>query len=148
MENKLRPVLLEHPIFIVWQAEYNLGIPIIDEQHRGIVSTINSLHFGTQNDFAKNMLQPITEMMYEYTRIHFEIEEVFLQKIDFPNAKKHHALHEELSASLKNTGQKSLLDRDPYEFLDFLKQWWINHICHEDLLFRNYFQASKAKTAL
>ena len=141
-KTEVHPVLLEHNIFIVWKPEYNLGIPIIDEQHRGIVTTINSLHFGMQNNYVKNMLKPITEMMYDYTRIHFQIEEIFLEKIDFPNAKKHHALHNELSVKLTNTGHRSLLDKDPYEFMDFLKQWWISHICQEDLLFRNYCLSS------
>ena len=139
--NEPRPVFTEHNLFIVWQPSYNLGIPIIDEQHRGIVTTINSLHFGMQNNYVRNMLSPITEMMYDYTRIHFLVEESFLVKIDFPNAKKHHALHDELSAKLNSAGHRSVLDHDPYEFMDFLKDWWISHICHEDLLFRNYYSA-------
>ncbi|MDR0517393.1 MAG: hemerythrin family protein [Fibromonadaceae bacterium] len=130
--------MLEHNVFIVWSPEYNLGIPIIDEQHRGIVSTINSLHFGMQNNYGKNILSPIIEMMHDYTRIHFQIEESFLEKIDFPNAKKHHELHRDLSYKLTSAGRSSLLDKDPYKFMDFLKSWWINHICNEDFIYRNY----------
>jgi hemerythrin len=137
--------MLEHNIFIVWNSEYNLGIPIIDEQHRGIVSTINSLHFGMQNNYGKNILSPIIEMMYDYTRIHFQIEESFLEKIDFPNAKRHHELHRDLSSKLVATGNSSLLDKDPYQFMDFLKGWWINHICNEDLIYKNYILSSAKK---
>jgi hemerythrin len=137
--------MLEHNVFIVWSPEYNLGIPIIDEQHRGIVSTINSLHFGLQNNYGKNMLSPIVDMMHDYTRIHFQIEESFLEKIDFPNAKMHHKLHLDLSARLDDAGRLSILDKDPYEFLDFLKNWWINHICSEDLIYRDYVISSVEK---
>ncbi|MDR0517081.1 MAG: hemerythrin family protein [Fibromonadaceae bacterium] len=135
------PALLEHNIFIVWKPEYNLGISIIDEQHRGIVSTINSLHFGMQNNYGKNMLSPIIDMMHDYTRIHFQIEEGFLEKIDFPNVKKHHELHRDLSSKLVDIGRNSLLDKDPYQFMDFLKNWWISHICNEDLIYKDYVQS-------
>jgi hemerythrin len=137
-QSGLHPILLGHNIFIVWKPEYNLGIPIIDEHHRGIVSTINSLHFGMLNNYARDILTPIVDMMYDYTRIHFRIEENFLEMIDFPNAQKHQSLHHELSTQLNSTGRHSIYDRDPYEFMDFLKNWWINHICNEDLIFKNY----------
>jgi hemerythrin len=137
--------ILEHSVFIVWNPEYNLGIPIIDEQHRGIVSTINSLHFGLQNNFGKNMLSPIIDMMHNYTRIHFQVEESFLEKIDFPHAKKHHELHRNLETELFKAGKSSIMDKDPYEFLDFLKNWWINHICSEDLIYRDYIISSVKK---
>ena len=137
-KNGVHPVLLEHNIFIVWKPEYNLGIPIIDEHHRGIVSIINSLYFGMQNNHIKDMLTSIIDMMFDYTQIHFQVEESFLEKIDYPNARKHQALHLELSTKLTETGMSSLLCEDPYQFMDFLKEWWINHICCEDLIFRDH----------
>jgi len=130
---------LEHYIFIVWKPEYNLGIPIIDEQHRGIVSTINSLHYCMQNNQGKKVLSPIINMMHNYTLIHFQTEEHFLEKIALPEAEKHRKLHRDLSSKLTDTGRSSLLDKDPYQFMNFLKKWWISHICNEDLIYRNYF---------
>ena len=130
--------LLTHNVFIVWKPEYNLGVQIIDEQHRGIVTTINSLYYGMQNNYFKEMLVPIIDMIHDYTHIHFRIEEDFMQKCHFPGADSHHRLHAELAAKLNQVGRKSMLDKDPYQFLDFLKKWWINHICNEDLMFRDY----------
>ena len=34
-----------HNLYIIWEEGYNLGIPIIDEQHRAIVATINTYHY-------------------------------------------------------------------------------------------------------
>jgi hemerythrin len=135
---KFNPAMLKHNVFIVWNPEYNLGIPIIDEQHRGIVSTINSLHFGLQNNYGKDMFSPIIDMMHNYTRIHFQLEESFLEKIDSPNAKRHHELHRDLSSKLDDIGRDITLNKDPYQFMDFLKNWWINHICNEDLIYKDY----------
>ena len=132
-------LFLEHNVFIVWKPEYNLGIPIIDEHHRGIVSTINSLHFGMVNNYVKEILSPIVDMMNDYTRIHFHIEEDFLQKIGFPNVKKHCDLHLQMTSRLKKLGRDSIMAGDSQDFMNFLKQWWVNHIRIEDLTFRDHF---------
>ena len=131
-------LFLKHNIFIVWKPEYNLGIPIIDEHHRGIVSVINSLYFGMQNNYIRDILAPIVDMMNDYTLIHFQIEENFLEKINYPKLEKHRELHHELSVKSKKLGKDSLLNRNSGKYLDFLKQWWIDHICLKDLEFRNY----------
>ena len=131
-------LFLEHNVFIVWRPKYNLGIRIIDEHHRGIVSIINSLHFGMQNNYVKDVLGPIIDMMHDYTHIHFKIEEDFLKKVDYPNAKKHHEFHTELIIQLNKISRNSIMGKDSYQVLEFLKKWWINHICHDDLLFRDY----------
>ena len=35
-------------LYIAWNDDNKLGIPIIDEQYRAIISTINSLHYFMQ----------------------------------------------------------------------------------------------------
>ncbi|MCL2046712.1 MAG: hemerythrin family protein [Oscillospiraceae bacterium] len=145
MENTYHIVLLEHNLFIVWKPEYNLGVPIIDEQHRGVVTTINSFHYGMQNHYVKEMLLPIIEMIHDYTRIHFKLEEDFLEKCSFPNAEEHHELHRALLVRLNEVGRQSMIDNDPFQFMEFLKQWWINHILHEDINFRNFLLSTAGK---
>ena len=139
----MRHFLLEHNMFVVWKPEYNLGIPIIDEQHRGIVSSINSLYFGMQNKHGESMLAPIIGMVREYTRIHFDIEEDYQRKCEYPMAGHHRELHNELTKTLSAIGKDSISHRDPYEFMDFLKKWWVNHICHKDREFLDYLWSSE-----
>ena len=129
---------LHHNLFIKWKPEYDLGIPIIDEQHRGIVTIINSLHYGIQNQYIDDMLNPIIDTINDYTKIHFQIEEDFLKRSDFPNLEYHHELHGELIDKLKIIGKKSVFSQDSHQFMGFLKKWWIDHICHEDQLYKEY----------
>ena len=128
----------DYSIFIIWKPDYNLGIPIIDEQHRGVVSIINSLYYGMKNNNINGVLEPIINMLTEYTRIHFQIEESFFEKSDFPDVQKHLGLHQDLMSKLAEIGRKSILDKDPYQLMDFLKKWWINHICEADMKYRDY----------
>jgi len=142
-ENEAWQSLLNHNILIVWQPSYNLGVPIVDEQHKGIVSTINSLCFAIQNKHGIAMLRPVIGMVTEYTRIHFEIEEDFLHKCGYPDLERHRTLHKELTDALSHIGKESIWNKDPQVFLGFLKEWWINHICKEDHVFTQYLSNRK-----
>ena len=128
----------DHSIFIIWKPEYDLGIPIIDEQHRGVVSIINSLYYGMKNNYVKSFLEPVINMLHDYTQIHFQVEESFFVSSGFPDANSHIELHQALMSKLAEVGRKSMLDKDPYQLMDFLKKWWINHICESDMLYRSY----------
>jgi len=141
MINKEYSLILDHNVFIVWKPEYNLGIPIIDEQHRGIVTIINSLSFGMQYDRIKTTLKPTVDMMESYAQIHFQTEEIFLELMDYPLIEEHKQSHQELTSKLNSVGISSLLNRDPYQLMDFLKKWWIDHICTKDFEYRNYLHS-------
>ena len=141
----VRHPLTPHTVFIVWKPEYNLGIPVIDEQHRGIVTTINSLYYALQHQLGENLLKPVIGMVNEYTRLHFAIEEDFQAKCGFPGAERHHGWHLELLNKLSRVGRKSQWDHDPHSFLEFLKEWWIVHICEQDRVFRDYLRDARLK---
>ena len=130
--------LLKHDVLIKWKPQYDLGIPVVDEQHRGIVATINSLHFGIQHKQGEKILRPAINMVSEYTRIHFETEENFFLSCNFPLLEKHQEMHNELRLKLSNIGEKSLNDKNPLEFLNFLKEWFVDHICEKDRLFKEF----------
>ena len=130
--------LTNKSIFIVWKPEYLLGIPVIDEQHRGIVTTINSLHFAMQHKHGEQMLQPVIGMVNAYTKIHFDIEEEFHKGCNYPDLKQHHEMHNDLLKQLSSVGKESLYNNNPQQFLEFLKNWWIDHIREKDRLFRDY----------
>jgi len=131
--------LLEHNVFIVWKPEYDLGIPIIDEQHRGIVTIINSLHYGAQSNYIKNIISPTIGMLRSYADIHFQTEEHFLLTIDYPDAANHRLLHREYTSRLAGIERESSVDKDPLRLMGFLKKWWLGHICEEDTLFKSSF---------
>jgi hemerythrin len=141
--NRILENLFNHNLLIVWKPEYNLGIPVVDEQHRGIVTIINSLFYAMQNKHGEDVLIPVNGMINEYTRIHFKIEENFLEKCNYPELKEHKAAHQELINKLLKVGKESLRQRDPKEFFDFLKEWWINHICNKDRLFLDYLSKTR-----
>jgi hemerythrin len=135
---KIREALCNHDVLFTWKPQYELGISILDEQHRAIVATINSFNYAIQNDLGNSVLAPINSMIHEYTRIHFALEESYLSLCVYPEGKRHCSLHTKLLQKLSVVGNESLWRQDPHHLLQFLKDWWIDHICVEDFLFRDY----------
>lgn len=125
-------------LFIVWNDSHNLGVPIIDEQHRGIVSTINSLFHALGNKHGEDVLKPIAITMQEYTKIHFATEEDLLARSAYPSLEAHRQLHNKLIQENFLTAKTSMRLGDPRRFLVFLKDWWLNHINRQDRLFAEH----------
>ena len=138
-----RIALRDHTIFIAWKPEYELGVVIIDEQHRGIVAAINSLHFAMHHGVGGSMLPHVVEMVKEYAKIHFRMEEEYHEKCGFPDSKQHHALHLSLLEETFAAGKSSVEMHDPRIFLTFMKEWWIKHICGADMAFKKHLTAMR-----
>ena len=134
-KREVRNPVVDHQILFVWTPECELGIPIIDEQHRGIVTTINSLYYAVYHNLGDHMILPVVGMVNEYTRIHFEVEEKFLTDYHYPDLASHRQLHYQLVQEMAAIGTESMSHHTPYPFLDFLKDWWREHICVEDRKF-------------
>lgn len=120
------------PLYIVWSDNSMVGVPIIDEQHRGIISTINSLHYFNRTGDADEILKPTLIMLEQYINIHFKTEEALITKANYPALEEHILLHRDLAKNAKGIYYKSDVDMDPDTVLKFLKDWWLNHINNED----------------
>ena len=132
-------------LYIVWNDSNNLGIPIIDEQHRGIVSTINSLHYFIQEGHGMDALKPTLAILEEYTDIHFRTEEALIKEAGFPDFDAHVALHATLMEKTIQMSKEALLYHEPEMALKFLREWWLGHIGKED---RKYAPYVKKKLGL
>ena len=138
MSDEAKNVILNKPPFIVWELGYSLGIHIVDEHHRGILAAINSFNYEIQRQQGDSVLEPIFNIVREYTRTHFKIEEEFFEKFNFPDTASHRELHNDMMDMLSRAGVQSALSHDPEQLMEFLKKWWIDHICTKDREFRDF----------
>jgi hemerythrin-like metal-binding protein len=121
-------------LFIRWQDCNDTGIALIDEQHRGIVSIINSFHYLTQKDPGNDILYSfISDTMKNYSRIHFITEERILKAAEYPDYERHKELHKNLALSIARIEHAATTEKDSRPLLDFLKRWWIEHINEQDM---------------
>lgn len=122
-------------MLIVWNEMHRTGIPILDEQHRGIVSVINSLFWFMRGAQAIKVMLPTVTMIEQYTKIHFLAEEDLLRRSGWPKLEPHMRLHTKLIEHMLKVSQRVRESHDPTELLEFLKSWWTEHINEQDHLY-------------
>ncbi|WP_200762329.1 bacteriohemerythrin [Nitrosophilus alvini] len=124
---------MKNVLYIIWNDENDLGIPIIDEQHKGIVSIINSLYFFMQNGDGEDELLHIIDLLDKYIKVHFKTEEALIKKALFPGCEKHLLMHKEFFKKMQKIRAEALTTNEPKNLLSFLRSWWLEHIKKEDI---------------
>ena len=132
---------------IQWTDANNTGIPIIDDQHRGVVSVINSLGLFIRQDKGEYFLNTTFMMMDSYTKLHFATEEELLRAAGYKYFDEHRRMHEDLIRESFAVANKSIRLRDPRIYFFFLKQWWVEHINKCDHMYMDCVKAYLAKQA-
>ena len=120
---------------IAWQEEYALGIAEIDNQHRKIIEMINRLFKMASELTDDKILKDILMELSDYATYHFETEENYFKKFDYPGAAEHIAVHDQFReriAELKKILDKGETEKVLFSLSTFLQNWWIWHINHVD----------------
>ena len=112
------------PLFITWHERNETGIVRIDEQHRAIVSIINTFYHLIGLGAGNNKLYlRISGTIKEYATIHFLTEEGLLTASGYKDLEKHKALHKKLFQELEQIEHHTANSNDFKPLLDFLKRW-------------------------
>lgn len=135
-------------LLIVWREEERIGVPIIDEQHHGLATLVNSLFYSMGNKHAKELLLSTISAFELYSKIHFEIEEYTLRKTNFPDLEKHARAHEKMQQQLHNIFIESKTTGDPTNLVDYFKKTWLGHVYNFDRHYVEHVQDYLKKHSL
>ena len=83
-----------------WEESYEIGIKEIDDQHKKLFDLVNKLYDLEDNANIKEEIREILYAFREYTIIHFEDEEVYMNSIGYPQLEEHKFMHEHIIDSL------------------------------------------------
>ncbi len=129
---------------IEWHDGLNLGVSEIDSQHKELISIINQVLEKVKSGSSDAVIDGLLAQLREYAVHHFNSEEKFMEKIDYPDILKHKQLHKQLKDKVKffqsARFRKEEVSWD--EVKELLTRWLIEHILRED-----YKIAQHAKSA-
>lgn len=119
---------------IVWDDTYDLGVAVINEQHKKMIGIINELYHAIQSSTERTNLPDIITELTEYADYHFATEEKFFEECKFEGAAHHKQSHESYRKMIQNFlidyhNDESVL---PLNMMKFLGDWWSDHIRGED----------------
>jgi hemerythrin len=127
------PKAPEAPAFIRWQESYTVQDPVLDEQHRVLMRTINDLYEAVRSGDAYDVNR-LMEILEEYTTAHFAAEEALLRACGYEGYDDHRGLHGGMIQ--RTTALRAELQRARPEVhreaLSFLKEWWTGHVLRAD----------------
>jgi hemerythrin-like metal-binding protein len=129
----------QRQLLIVWHDSFATGINIVDEQHRGLVAIINTLHYSLVVQHDASRLRSIFDMIFAYAKVHFNTERELMDASAYPRINDHILQHENFKEEVTRIFV-SCLDEggDAQELLEFLKYWWKEHILKTDMAFSGH----------
>ena len=123
-----------------WKDCYSTGIPVIDGQHKLLLSYINKLHTGVQNGCHKTLLFEILDDLTGYAFTHFATEEMYFTRTAYPLTAKHIEEHQQFRQTVTQL-RDAVLDGKAFidiALLEYLKTWLVEHIQRIDAGFAPY----------
>ena len=129
---------------LVWQAELETGIDVIDQQHQRIVALINQLDEATGRDDQAAVL----EELVDYTLSHFAFEEELLEESGYTFGPAHKRVHDMFVRRVGEYRMRFEAGEDiTAELKGMLARWLFNHIRSDDKSYskhvRHYLETYK-----
>ena len=128
-----------------WSDDYLIGINKIDEQHKECFVRINQLYEDCVTCEGEKDVKETLDFLGNHVVEHFQTEEAFMQKYNFPGTEGHKQLHEEflneyskLSDEYCNLGSNQVLAD---KIRDIVPNWLIHHMTRVDTNFARHVKS-------
>jgi len=117
--------------FIYWSNEYSSGLFAFDSHHIILINLMNTLYDVLQDENLRKESKTwkYIEIVGNFVSVHFESEEKYMVKYNYPKTKEHIMEHRKFVDDFQNL-KSSLIARDERNFFilfDMLKEWFIQH---------------------
>ncbi len=135
---------------IKWNDEQmNVGLGLIDTQHKELANIINSFAYALDNNKEQEILLDTIEQLIDYTKYHFSVEEEYFDKFDFSEKDIHKSEHayfinylNDLKNSIDITAKQGAPEtvNQSIDILQHMIKWFVSHISGTD---REYIELFK-----
>jgi len=127
---------------LVWNDGLDIGIDVIDGQHRTIADNLNRLARARHGGGGREDVAQVFEQTADYALFHFGFEESLLEEAGYELLDSHRRAHAVFVDRVRELQSRFRAGEDTSEALHaLLADWLFNHIRHED---RAYVDAVRA----
>ncbi|HZW25578.1 MAG TPA: bacteriohemerythrin [Gallionella sp.] len=117
----------------IWTEQLNIGIEVIDQQHRRIVEYINQLDDARSNGYSRDEIGNLINELVDYTISHFGFEESLQEEANYPFIKAHKKVHDLFAQRVSDFQARFNQGEDVTKALNsLLVTWLFNHIKRDD----------------
>lgn len=126
---------------IAWKEDYEVGIDVVDSQHKELFVIAGKAFDLLKNEFVTDKYDAMVEILEElkdYAAFHFETEEKYLEKTGFKKLFSHKMEHAAFLQEIEAIDLEEL-DENQEEhmmrILQFIVNWIDRHILEKDQQF-------------
>ncbi len=123
---------------LIWNERYNLGVDIVDREHKKLFSILNKLFdIGQQEEKSQWVCQEAIKYFKDHAVQHFIDEEIYMASINYPEIAIHKRIHTNFREITLPALEKEL-ELNEYSqdavnhFLGVCAGWLIGHTLIED----------------
>lgn len=123
----------------------NIGLPILDEQHKRLFAIFDDLLAAIVEGQGEEILKDIFDRLKAYTEEHFRDEEAYMKEIGFPDLEAHADEHILLLTRV-NTMWRLIKGGEtisPKSVSLFVSEWISDHILQKDVAIGEYARSRK-----
>lgn len=132
---------------IQWSPQLSLGVPLIDDQHKQLITIANVLIKAVGRDLNTRVINNVIRRLREYTVFHFSSEEELMEKVHYTYRGEHANEHLQLKQQVKEY-QRGIYYKEnprPEEVKEFIKGWLLGHILESDRRLVDYIHEQEKK---
>lgn len=129
---------------IQWNEQISVGVEQFDNDHKYLITLLNSLFDGINAGRGPQSLAYILEELLEYTETHFAREEAEMQRLGYADYGSHKAQHDAMTSKVYDiqrqvaAGSNAALSKEAVEFLN---NWLVSHIQGTDKNYMPFFKS-------
>lgn len=114
---------------IEWDDSMSIGLYLIDEQHRELVTLINNISDALERNADRSEVSRFIRRFYDYTVTHFQTEESLMDHETYPDYFTQ--VYEHLDCSMKALEfHRSFVEDPEFDlagFLEYIVNWFVSH---------------------
>lgn len=128
---------------LIWDEQYNIGVDIIDREHKKLFSILNKLFdFGRQEEKSHFACQEAIKYFKDHAMKHFADEESYMASIHYPGLDTHRLIHKDFRERMLPSLERELeltgfSETSIQHFLNVCAGWLIGHTLIEDHMIVN-----------
>ncbi len=123
---------------LIWDNRFNIGVDIIDKEHKKLFKIMNKLFEFSENEDKKIWVcQEGIKYFKDHAIKHFSEEEAYMESVSYENLEMHRRFHEDFRTKIVPALEKELektgySDEAISHFLGVCAGWLIGHTLTED----------------
>lgn len=127
---------------VSWRTRYSVNIDEIDNQHKGIITSLNKFFDGIFKGVSNREASYDLDEIIQTSQDHFAYEENLMQIYKYPGFQSHKDTHDYFISALQDI--RCSIENNPGPVSlnsgDYIRKWIVNHILATDKPYSTYMR--------